>query len=96
MTRSELITRLAAHSHFAQLTAKDDELTVKAILEGMSEALVSGGRIEIHGFGSFALNDSAPRNGRNPMTGETVPVPTKRVPHFTPGKELRERVEPSR
>jgi len=50
MTRSELITRLAAHSHFAQLTANDDELSVKAILEGMSEALVSGGRIEIHGW----------------------------------------------
>ncbi len=93
MTRSELIIRLAAHSHFTQLTAKDAELAVKAILEGMSEALVKGHRIEIRGFGSFALNYRPPRNGRNPMTGETVPVPAKRVPHFTPGKELRERVE---
>jgi integration host factor subunit beta len=71
MTRSELIIRLAAH--FPQLTAKDAQLSVKAILEGMSEALVSGGRIEIRGFGSFALNYRAPRNGRNPTTGETVP-----------------------
>ena len=93
MTRSELIARLAAHSQFAQLTAKDAELSVKAILEGMSEALAKGNRIEIRGFGSFALNYRPPRNGRNPMTGESVAVPAKRVPHFTPGKELRERVE---
>lgn len=90
MTRSELITRLAAR--FPQLTAKDAELSVKAILEGMSEALAKGDRIEVRGFGSFALNYRPPRQGRNPMTGETVPVPAKRVPHFTPGKELRERV----
>jgi integration host factor subunit beta len=94
MTRSELIARLAAH--FPQLTTKDAELAVKAILEGMSEALAKGNRIEIRGFGSFALNYRPPRNGRNPMTGETVPVPAKRAPHFTPGKELRERVEPSK
>ena len=90
MTRSELIIRLAAH--FPQLTTKDAELSVKAILEGMSEALAKGNRIEIRGFGSFALNYRPPRNGRNPKTGETVPVPAKKVPHFTPGKELRERV----
>ena len=93
MTRSELIIRLAAHPHFAQLTAKDAELSVRVILEGMSGALGNGNRIEIGGFGSFALNYRPPRNGRNPMTGETVLVPAKRVPHFTPGKELRERVE---
>ncbi len=96
MTRSELIARLAAHSNFAQLTAKDAELSVKAILEGMSEALAKGTRIEIRGFGSFTLNYRPPRNGRNPMTGETVLVPAKRVPHFTPGKELRARVEPGK
>lgn len=92
MTRSELIARLAAHSHFAQLAAKDAELSVKAILDALSEALAKDNRIEIRGFGSFALNYRPPRIGRNPMTGETVPVPAKRVPHFTPGKELRERV----
>jgi len=93
MTRSELIARLTAHSHLAQLTAKDAEVSVKAIVDALSEALVSGGRIEIRGFGSFALNHRPPRNGRNPKTGETVLVPVKSVPHFTPGKELRERVE---
>ena len=56
MTRSELIARLAAHSQFAQLTAKDAELSVKAILDALSEALAKGNRIEIRGFGSFALN----------------------------------------
>lgn len=87
MTRSELIAQLAAH--FPQLTAKDAELSVKAILEGMSEALAEANRIEIRGFGSFTLNYRPPRNGRNPMTGETVLVPAKWVPHFTAGKELR-------
>jgi len=91
MTRSELIARLA--TQFQQLTAKDAELSVKAILEGMSEALVRGDRIEIRGFGTFALNYRLARSARNPSTGATVPVPAKRVPHFTPGKELRERVE---
>jgi len=91
MTRSELIARLA--TQFQQLTTKDAELSVKAILEGMSESLVRGDRIEIRGFGSFALNYRPARSGRNPSTGETVPVPAKRVPHFTPGKELRERVQ---
>ena len=94
MTRSELIAQLAAH--FPQLTNEDAELSVKAILEGMSEALVRGGRIEIRGFGSFSLNYRPPRKGRNPMTGETVLVPAKKVPHFTPGKELRESVESSK
>ncbi|MBK7953320.1 MAG: integration host factor subunit beta [Candidatus Accumulibacter sp.] len=88
MTRSELSIRLAAYPHFAQLTAKDAELSVKAILEGISEALARGDRIEIRGIGSFALNYRPPRNGRNPKTGETVPVPAKKVPHFTAGKEL--------
>jgi integration host factor subunit beta len=91
MTRSELIARLAAQ--FLQLTAKDAELSAKAILEGMSEALARGSRIELRGFGAFALNHGPARSGRNPSTGETVPVPAKRVPHFTPGKELRKRVQ---
>ncbi|WP_374692498.1 integration host factor subunit beta [Accumulibacter sp.] len=78
------------------LTANDAELSAKAILEGMSEALARGDRIEIRGFGSFAVNHRPARSGRNPSTGETVPVPAKRVPHFTPGKELRERVQASK
>ena len=90
MTKSELIDQLAElQRHLAHL---DVELGVKSILEQMSAALASGDRIEIRGFGSFSLHYRAPRMGRNPKTGESVALPGKHVPHFKPGKELRERV----
>jgi len=91
MTKSELIARLA--ERFPQLVAKDADLSVKMILDAMSEALAQGGRIEIRGFGSFSLNYRPPRIGRNPKTGAKVEVPAKYVPHFKAGKELRERVD---
>lgn len=91
MTRSDLVEELAAR--FSQLTHRDAEYAVKTILDAMSEALVRGHRIEIRGFGSFALSHRPPRIGRNPKSGEKVLVPEKRVPHFKPGKELRERVD---
>ncbi|MEW6164971.1 MAG: integration host factor subunit beta [Pseudomonadota bacterium] len=91
MTKSELITRLA--ERFPQLVAKDADLSVKMILDAMSEALAKGDRIEIRGFGSFSLNYRPPRLGRNPKTGAKVEVPAKYVPHFKAGKELRERVD---
>lgn len=91
MTRSELTTQLAAQQ--PQLTAKDIEFAVKAIIDSMSNALANGDRVEIRGFGSFALNYRAPRKGRNPKTGEAVQIPAKSVPHFKVGKELRERVD---
>jgi integration host factor subunit beta len=71
----------------------DVELGVKSILEQMSAALADGDRIEIRGFGSFSLHFRAPRMGRNPKTGEAVALPGKYVPHFKPGKALRERVD---
>ena len=70
----------------------DVELAVKQVLEIMSDALAQGGRIEIRGFGSFSLHFRPPRQGRNPKTGETVALSGKYVPHFKPGKDLRERV----
>ena len=91
MTKSELIARLA--ERFPQLVAKDADFAVKMMLDAMSEALVRGDRIEIRGFGSFALNYRPPRVGRNPNSGEKVSVPAKWVPHFKAGKELRERVD---
>ena len=91
MTKSELIARLA--ERFPQLVAKDADVAVKMIRDAMSEALVRGDRIEIRGFGSFALNYRPPRVGRNPKSGEKVSVPAKWVPHFKAGKELRERVD---
>ena len=91
MTKSELIARLA--ERFPQLVAKDADFAVKMMLDAMSEARVRGDRIEIRGFGSFALNYRPPRVGRNPKSGEKVSVPAKWVPHFKAGKELRERVD---
>jgi len=90
MTKSELIERIAAVQ--AQLSAKDLELAVKMMLDHMATTLASGNRIEIRGFGSFSLHYRAPRLGRNPKTGEKVQLAGKFVPHFKPGKELRERV----
>lgn len=91
MTKSELIDKLSAHQkHLAHL---DVELAVKSVLEQMSAALSGGDRIEIRGFGSFSLHFRAPRMGRNPKTGEAVALPGKHVPHFKPGKMLRERVD---
>lgn len=91
MTKSELIERLA--ERFPQLVAKDADYAVKMILDAMIDSLSQGGRIEIRGFGSFALNYRPPRVGRNPKSGEKVRVPQKYVPHFKAGKELRERVD---
>jgi integration host factor subunit beta len=90
MTRSDLVLRLA--ERFAQLTQRDTEFAVKTMLDAMSDALARGHRIEIRGFGSFSLHYRPPRLGRNPKTGESVALPGKHVPHFKPGKELRERV----
>ena len=91
MTKSELIERIAQKQ--AQLAHRDVELAVKMILEHMAERLASGERIEIRGFGSFSLHYRPGRVGRNPKTGAPVSLPAKYVPHFKPGKELRERVD---
>jgi integration host factor subunit beta len=90
MTKSELIDRLAEIQQ--HLSHADVELGVKSIIEQMSASLSNGERIEIRGFGSFSLHYRAPRMGRNPKTGEAVALPGKHVPHFKPGKALRERV----
>ena len=90
MTKSELIEALAAKQ--VHLKADDVDMAVKTLLEQMSGALAQGERIEIRGFGSFSLHFRPPRIGRNPKTGESVALPGKHVPHFKPGKELRERV----
>jgi len=91
VTRSELVALLA--SRFPQLTAKDAEVSVKEIVSAIAETLADGNRVEIRGFGVFCLNYRPPRMGRNPKTGEKVAVPGRRVPHFRPGKELREVVD---
>lgn len=93
MTKSELIERIVSRQ--PQLTPKDVELAVKTLLDQMSQSLSAGERIEIRGFGSFTLHYRAPRKGRNPKTGETVDLKGKYVPHFKPGKDLREQVNDS-
>jgi integration host factor subunit beta len=91
MTKSELIARLAERN--PRLVARDADEAVNTMLEAMTDALAGGQRIEIRGFGSFALNYRPPRVGRNPKSGDRVQVPAKYVPHFKAGKELRERVD---
>ena len=91
MTRSDLVARLA--ERFPQLTQRDTEFAVKTILDAMSDALARGHRIEIRGFGSFSISRRPPRVGRNPRSGEQVTIPEKLVPHFKPGKALREAVD---
>jgi len=90
MTKSELIEILSRRQ--PHLKAEDVDLAVKALLGRLGGALSQGDRIEIRGFGSFSLHYRPPRMGRNPKTGESVALPAKHVPHFKPGKELRERV----
>jgi integration host factor subunit beta len=91
MTKSELIDVLASQQ--SHLAYKDVELAVRYILENMGNALAGGERIEIRGFGSFSLHYRPPRVGRNPKTGDAVSLAGKYVPHFKPGKELRDRVD---
>ncbi|MEL0628117.1 integration host factor subunit beta [Psychromonas aquatilis] len=90
MTKSDLIERLTS-KHF-QLSVKEVEDCVKETLMLMTDSLASGERIEVRGFGSFSLHYRAPRVGRNPKTGDKVELGSKYVPHFKPGKALRERV----
>ncbi|QIJ00961.1 integration host factor subunit beta [Stutzerimonas balearica] len=90
MTKSELIERIVSQQ--GMLSSKDVELAIKTMLEQMAQALATGERIEIRGFGSFSLHYRAPRIGRNPKTGQSVSLDGKYVPHFKPGKELRDRV----
>ncbi len=93
MTKSEMIEILSQRQ--TQLAYRDVELAVKTMLEHMASTLSSGDRIEIRGFGSFSLHYRPPRTGRNPKTGDSVSLIAKYVPHFKPGKEMRERVNHS-
>jgi len=94
MTKSELIEQIAMRQ--PELSVKEVETAVRIILDDMTDALASGGRVEIRGFGSFSLHYREPRIGRNPKTGDPVDLEGKYVPHFKPGKELREQVDASR
>ncbi|WP_267899203.1 MULTISPECIES: integration host factor subunit beta [Modicisalibacter] len=94
MTKSELIEQIAMRQ--PELSIKEVESAVRLILDDITNALADGGRVEIRGFGSFSLHYREPRVGRNPKTGDPVDLDGKFVPHFKPGKELREQVNASR
>ena len=91
MTKSKLIEELSKKQ--PHLALKDIELAVKCILEQVIQTLSEGDRIEIRGFGSFSLHFRPPRMGRNPKTGDSVALASKHVPHFKPGRELKDRVD---
>ena len=90
MIRSELVQKLC--SDFPDLTQREVEGVVSAIFDSITEQLAHGGRVELRGFGAFSTRQRDARMGRNPRTGESVPVDAKRVPYFKPGKEMRERL----
>ncbi len=90
MNKSDLIEALAERR---KMTQKEADLVVNLVLDGMTEALRRGERIEIRGFGSLIVKTYEPYIGRNPKTGEQVQVPAKRLPFFKVGKELKERVD---
>lgn len=87
MTKAELVEEVAKT---AQLTKKHAELIVNTVFESIVTSLKDGDKIELRGFGSFRIRDRGPRVGRNPKTGDRVDVPSKRIPYFKPGKELKE------
>ena len=91
INKKELIEIIANEQD--QLPYKDIELSVKTIIESMIDSLTKGKRIEIRGFGSFSLRYRKSRIGRNPKSGESVNIDERYVPHFKPGKDLKERVK---
>jgi integration host factor subunit beta len=90
VTKSELIDLISGK--MPDLSKKDVAIAVNTVFDSMTEALVKQDRIEIRGFGSFRVKHRKSRDGRNPKTGEPVKVPNKRIPFFTVGKELRDKL----
>lgn len=90
MIRSELVLALAKDN--PDLKADEVEKVVDVFFDEIANRLVDGGRVELRGFGAFSTRAREARQGRNPRTGESVPVPGKRVPYFKPGKEIRDRL----
>jgi len=91
MTKSELIDAIVELE--GQITRREAEVVVNNVLTAIGDALGRGERVELRGFGSFYTKERDARVGRNPKTGESVHVPSKVVPQFKPGKQLRDRVD---
>lgn len=90
MIRSELVKKIEAEN--PELKTEEVERIIDLFFNQIIERLANGGRVELRGFGAFSTRERKPRKGRNPRTGESVDVPSKRVPYFKPGKEIRERL----
>lgn len=90
MTKAELAGRVADRIH---LTKKQTESIVNILFTCITDALKEGDKVELRGFGSFRTRNRNAREGRNPKTGDTVQIPSKKVPFFKAGKELREVVD---
>ncbi|WP_026785024.1 integration host factor subunit beta [Pleomorphomonas koreensis] len=90
MIKSELVARIAAQN--PHLYQRDIENIVNTILGTVVDAMKNGDRVELRGFGAFSVKSRPARTGRNPRTGEKVPVSEKFVPFFKTGKEMRERL----
>ncbi len=89
MTKAELVDEVA---RVVQLTKKQAETIVNIVFDSIVDSLRAGEKIELRGFGSFRLRSRKSRTGRNPKTGEKVEVPSKKIPYFKPGKELKEMI----
>lgn len=94
MIRSELVQKLSQEN--PDLSVQTIDKLVDLVFRNIVDCLADGGRVELRGFGAFTTRARAARTGRNPRTGDEVEVPAKRVPHFKPGKEMRERLKVSR
>jgi len=90
MTKSEVVERLVESN--GVLSRKESQLVVNIIFDSMCEALQSGEKVEIRGFGSFTIRERDAREARNPKSGDVVKIPAKKTPFFKTGKDLRERV----
>jgi integration host factor subunit beta len=90
MIRSELVTKLAEEN--PELSVREVDTIVSIFFDEITEQLSSGGRIELRGFGAFSTRGRDARVGRNPRTGQSVDIPSKKVPYFKPGKEMRARL----
>jgi integration host factor subunit beta len=90
MIRSELVKKLESEN--PEFKTEEVERIVDLFFNQIIQRLAEGGRIELRGFGAFSTRDRNPRKGRNPRTGDSVDVPSKRVPYFKPGKEVREQL----
>lgn len=90
MIKADLIDAIAAETKFSK---KDTDIFIRAFIENVSKALEEGDNVQLMGFGTFEVGERAAREGRNPKTGETVKIPTSKIPKFKAGKALKDRVK---